>query len=165
VRDHRLDHRHQRRCIDVPQLDHPRDVFVTTYFGGQLRFGQRRVRAHIARGNNLYGLAGLDGGEAFNLQRRLKRLVRFFGRHLGRRDNGYLAAHALIDDEVLAGNFTDEFGQHGDVHVLEIHRDLVLRDGWVVIRPDCPSGRANQERCCKQQSCRMVAVHPKHLRS
>ena len=82
--------------------------------------------ADIAGRNDLDNRSGGDGGEALDLQHRLKDRIGLARRHLGRRNDADFAAHAFVEHEILAGDFTDELRQDRNVHVLEVHRDEVL---------------------------------------
>ncbi len=53
VRDHRLDHIHQRSCVGVAQLDHAGDILVALGQAGLLRLGQRGRLPHISRRDDL----------------------------------------------------------------------------------------------------------------
>src|SRR5207247_8521733 len=44
-------------------------------------------------------------------------------------DDGHLAAHAVVDDEVAPGHLAHELGEDGQLHVLEVERDGGLLGG------------------------------------
>src|ERR1035437_6526959 len=88
---------------------------------GGFQSGSAAGEPSLARGHNLDDLAGLNGGEAFYLEDGLKDRVGLFGSDLARRDDGDLAAHGFVDDEVAAGDLADELGKKGNIHVLKLN--------------------------------------------
>src|ERR1700730_6682608 len=130
VRDHRLDHAHHRTRVDIAQLHHPRDVLVAMDFRRNLGLGEYSRIADVARRDDFDYGPRLSRGEALDLQDGLEDLVGLLRGDLGRRNYADLAPHALIQDEVLAGDFADELGQDGKVHILKVHRDEALVGGY-----------------------------------
>ena len=128
VRNHRLDHADDGSGVDILKPHHPGDVLIAAgSAAGSCDSVSAGDRAHVARRLNLDDLAGLNGGEAFDLEHRLKDRVGLLGSDLARRDDRNLAAHGFVDDEVAAGDLGDELGENGNIHVLKVHRNRVLR--------------------------------------
>ena len=55
-----------------------------------------------------------------HFQNRLEYLIGFLKRNLGRRDDGNLSLHPLIDDEIRSRKLADELDKYDDIDVVEI---------------------------------------------
>ena len=120
LRDQRLEHGHEPARLRVAERQDA---------GHDLVAAAGAARHRLARGHDLRERAARHRGEALHLQDGLENEVGLVGRDPGRRDDGHLAAHAVVDDEVPPGDLAHELGEHGQLHVLEVERDGGLLGG------------------------------------
>ena len=117
--------RHQLGSRHIVDGKDPCDDII----GGQA-LGAARGRAillGVDLGDDLNGFAGRYGRKTVNLQHGEECLVHPLGAHGRGRQDGDLALHARIDNEVLAGDLTNRRDQCVDIGVLEIQRGLRRR--------------------------------------
>src|SRR5262249_12740949 len=124
LRDQRLQHRDDRGGLGIAQRQDARDELVA---GAHI--GRDRGLASFADRDDLHEVTARHGREALHLEHRLEDEVRLLGCDAGRRDDGDVAAHAIVENEVPPCHLADEAGEHGQVDVLEVERDGGLGSG------------------------------------
>jgi len=131
LRDERLERVHDRLGVDVLERDEPRDVEVPVDRrpGREVRRDARLLG--IANGDHLEGTAGRrHGREALHLEHRFEDGVGLVDRDARGRDDGHPAPHAVVVDEVLAGELGDRVDHDAELGVVEIElHELAARGG------------------------------------
>ena len=112
--DERLQHGNDGRRVGVVERQDAGHHLV----GGVRARGER-----VARRHDLHERPARHRGEALHLQDGLEDDVRLVGGDARGREDGHLAAHAVVDDEVPSGDLAHELGEHGQLDVLEVERD------------------------------------------
>ncbi len=112
-----------------------RDMFDLYHLGDHVVGGPAPARVHHHRQAGLLGVGSRndtgdvpvgDGREPVHLQHRQKHLIELVGRHGTGRDDGDLALHPRIDDEIPAGYLRDGLDDHIEIGVLEVEDHLLV---------------------------------------
>ena len=88
--------------------------------------------------HDLDDIAGRYCGKPINLQDRFKYLINLVKRNLAGRNNGNLSLYLVVNDKILARQFTDKLDKNLDIHIIKIYRHisgvlslfLRLGNGW-----------------------------------